>query len=74
MKTIELKIICREVIDAFPDKVNEYRAGKKSLLGFFCGEGMKRSRGAADPKELTTILKEMLNEKSEPMKKSDFFS
>jgi len=39
-----------ETFAAFPDKVEEYRAGKKGLLGLFMGEVMKKSKGKADPK------------------------
>ncbi len=39
-----------EVLGRFPDKVEEYRGGKKGLLGLFVGEVMKASKGKADPK------------------------
>jgi aspartyl-tRNA(Asn)/glutamyl-tRNA(Gln) amidotransferase subunit B len=50
-----------EVLAAFPDKVEEYRAGKKGLLGLFMGELMKRSGGKADPKVATQLLKAKLD-------------
>jgi aspartyl-tRNA(Asn)/glutamyl-tRNA(Gln) amidotransferase subunit B len=50
-----------EALAAFPDKVEEYRAGKKGLLGLFMGELMKRSGGKADPKVATQILKAKLD-------------
>lgn len=45
---------------AFPDKVAEYQAGKKGLMGLFMGEVMKRSRGAADPKVATKLIQQRL--------------
>jgi aspartyl-tRNA(Asn)/glutamyl-tRNA(Gln) amidotransferase subunit B len=48
------------VIAAYPDKVLEYQAGKKGLIGLFMGEVMKRSRGAADPKVATQLLRDKL--------------
>ncbi len=42
--------IVNEVLSKFPDKVAEYKAGKKGLLGLFVGEAMKASKGKADPK------------------------
>lgn len=45
---------------AFPDKVAEYQAGKKGLMGLFMGEVMKRSRGAADPKMTTKLIQDRL--------------
>jgi aspartyl-tRNA(Asn)/glutamyl-tRNA(Gln) amidotransferase subunit B len=45
---------------AFPEKVAEYRAGKKGLLGLFMGEVMKLSGGKADPKIATRLLRDKL--------------
>jgi aspartyl-tRNA(Asn)/glutamyl-tRNA(Gln) amidotransferase subunit B len=42
--------IIAEVMAENAQKVEEYRKGKKGLLGFFVGEVMKRSKGKADPK------------------------
>ncbi len=42
--------IVAEVISKYPEKVAEYKAGKKGLLGLFVGEVMKASKGKADPK------------------------
>lgn len=52
--------IIEEVIAAWPDKVEEYRGGKKGLLGLFMGEVMKKSRGKADPKKTNQLLRELL--------------
>lgn len=61
MKDEELKKICQDVLDVFPDKVNNYKLGKTSLLGLFVGEAMKKSKGLAEPKQLNRIMKELLN-------------
>jgi aspartyl-tRNA(Asn)/glutamyl-tRNA(Gln) amidotransferase subunit B len=45
-----------EVIVAFPEKVIEYKKGKKALLAMFMGEVMKRSKGKADPKVINELL------------------
>jgi aspartyl-tRNA(Asn)/glutamyl-tRNA(Gln) amidotransferase subunit B len=42
--------IVEEVLAKYPEKVEEYKAGKKGLLGLFVGEVMKSSQGKADPK------------------------
>lgn len=39
-----------QAIAMFPDKVEEYRNGKKGLVGLFMGQVMKLSKGKADPK------------------------
>lgn len=51
-----------QVLEAWPDKVDDYRAGKKNLIGLFVGEVMKATRGAADPKAVRDLLTENLEE------------
>ncbi len=48
------------VLNKMPDKVNEYRKGKKGLIGLFVGEVKKISKGKADPKLTTEILTQKL--------------
>lgn len=50
-----------EVLASMPDKVQEYRKGKKGLIGLFMGEVKKRSKGKADPKQTNDLLLEHLN-------------
>jgi aspartyl-tRNA(Asn)/glutamyl-tRNA(Gln) amidotransferase subunit B len=45
----ELEAWAREVVEAFPEQVTAYRAGRSSLLRFFLGEIMRRSQGRAHP-------------------------
>jgi aspartyl-tRNA(Asn)/glutamyl-tRNA(Gln) amidotransferase subunit B len=49
-----------EVLSENAQKVDEYKKGKKGLMGFFVGEVMKKSKGSADPKVLNTLLAEKL--------------
>ncbi|MBI9088530.1 MAG: Asp-tRNA(Asn)/Glu-tRNA(Gln) amidotransferase subunit GatB [Desulfobacterium sp.] len=49
-----------QVMDANPDELAAYRGGKTKLFSFFMGQIMKQSRGKADPKVITQILKEKL--------------
>ena len=51
-----------DVFAKFPEKVIEYRSGKKGILGLFMGEVMKSSKGKADPKVTSRILEEKLNQ------------
>lgn len=51
-----------EAIAAMPDKVTEYQKGKKGLIGLFVGEVKKRSKGQADPKLVTSLLEQKLNQ------------
>lgn len=50
------------VISSMPDKVQEFRKGKKGLIGLFVGEVKKLSKGKADPKITNDILLEKLNQ------------
>jgi aspartyl-tRNA(Asn)/glutamyl-tRNA(Gln) amidotransferase subunit B len=43
-----------------PEKVAEYKKGKKGLLGLFVGEVKKISKGKADPKLTNQLLIETL--------------
>lgn len=49
------------VLASMPDKVAEYKKGKKGLIGLFMGEVKKISKGKADPKLTTQLLTEKLN-------------
>ena len=46
-----------QAISKYPNKVAEYKSGKKGLIGLFMGEVMKISRGKADPKIANKLLK-----------------
>ena len=59
--TSALEKIIDEVIAAYPDELQKYRAGKKKLLGFFVGQVMKNSGGRADPKLTNQLLEAKLN-------------
>ncbi len=56
-----LQEIIKAAVNKFPDKAAEYKAGKKSLLGLFMGEVMKQSKGKADPKVASQLLREYLD-------------
>lgn len=59
----EIEIWVQEVLNKMPDKVAEYRKGKKGLIGLFMGEVKKISKGKADPKITTRLLEQKLNER-----------
>ena len=54
--------IARQAIAKYPEKVAQYNAGKKGLLGLFMGEVMKLSKGKADPKSANKIVQKILEE------------
>jgi aspartyl-tRNA(Asn)/glutamyl-tRNA(Gln) amidotransferase subunit B len=60
--TDNLQPIVDAVVKEFPLKVEEYKNGKKGIMGMFMGEVMKRSKGKADPKVATELLTKKLEE------------
>lgn len=58
--TDELSNWIQQVLAKYPDKVKEYKNGKKGNLNLFMGEVMKLSRGSADPKKTTKLLEDIL--------------
>lgn len=53
--------IIEEVIAKYPAKVAEYKGGKTGILGLFMGEVMKASKGKADPKVASELIKQKLD-------------
>ncbi len=57
---IALEKWVNETMASMPDKVKEYRAGKKGLIGLFAGQVKKLSKGKADMEAVTKLLEEQL--------------
>jgi aspartyl-tRNA(Asn)/glutamyl-tRNA(Gln) amidotransferase subunit B len=53
--------IIAEIVAKYPQKVAEYKGGKKGLLGMFMGELMKATKGKADPKMANQLMEDALN-------------
>ncbi len=58
--TSALEKIIDEIIAANPKQVEQYRAGKKTVAGFFVGQVMKASKGQANPKLVNELLAKKL--------------
>lgn len=56
----ELKATVLEVLSENPKAVQEYKAGKDKMFGFFVGQCMKKLHGKADPKLLNKLLNDEL--------------
>jgi aspartyl-tRNA(Asn)/glutamyl-tRNA(Gln) amidotransferase subunit B len=59
--TDEILPLIEEVLNKYPEKVGEYKKGKKGLIGLFVGEVMKLSKGKADPKLVNQFVREKLD-------------
>jgi len=58
--TSALEKLADELMAANPRQVEQYRAGKKTMLGFFVGQVMKASKGQANPQLVNEILTKKL--------------
>jgi aspartyl-tRNA(Asn)/glutamyl-tRNA(Gln) amidotransferase subunit B len=54
--TSTLEKMIEEMIAANPKQLEQYRAGKKTMLGFFVGQVMKLSKGQANPQLVNELL------------------
>jgi aspartyl-tRNA(Asn)/glutamyl-tRNA(Gln) amidotransferase subunit B len=59
--TGELEKIIDEVLSDHPKELEQYRAGKTKLKGFFVGQMMKKTSGRADPKLTNELLSKKLD-------------
>jgi aspartyl-tRNA(Asn)/glutamyl-tRNA(Gln) amidotransferase subunit B len=58
--TAEIEKMVDEVLAASPKQVEQYRAGKTTMIGFFVGQVMKASKGKANPAVLNELLAKKL--------------
>jgi aspartyl-tRNA(Asn)/glutamyl-tRNA(Gln) amidotransferase subunit B len=58
--TSALEKIIDEVVAANPKQVEQYRTGKKTMLGFFVGQVMKASKGHANPQLINELVTKKL--------------
>ncbi len=55
-----LRKVIEKVIAANPSQLEQYRAGKEKLFGYFVGQVMKETKGQANPQVLNDLLVDML--------------
>ena len=60
--TSAIESIIDDVIANNPKQLEQYRAGKDKLFGFFVGQVMKASEGKANPQQVNEILKNKLDQ------------
>jgi aspartyl-tRNA(Asn)/glutamyl-tRNA(Gln) amidotransferase subunit B len=56
-----IEALIDEVIAANPKQVEQYRAGKKTVAGFFVGQVMRASKGQANPALLNELVAKKLD-------------
>ena len=58
----ELASLIHQIVAEHPQQVEQFRAGRDKLLGFFVGQVMKATGGKANPRQVNALLKEALAE------------
>jgi aspartyl-tRNA(Asn)/glutamyl-tRNA(Gln) amidotransferase subunit B len=56
----EIEAICRRVVDQNPKQADQLRSGKAAIMGFFVGQVMKETSGAANPQLVNEVMKKLL--------------
>jgi aspartyl-tRNA(Asn)/glutamyl-tRNA(Gln) amidotransferase subunit B len=59
--TEQLQETVKQIVDKYPEQVEQYRQGKTNVLQFFVGQTMAATKGKANPKKVQEILQELLN-------------
>lgn len=57
-----LEPVVAGVIEENPGQVEQYRAGRSKLLGFFVGRVMKVTGGKANPQQVNDLVRQMLDD------------
>jgi aspartyl-tRNA(Asn)/glutamyl-tRNA(Gln) amidotransferase subunit B len=58
--TSALEAAAQEIINAHPQEVSNYKAGKTKVMGFFVGQLMKKTKGQANPQLANEIFQRLL--------------
>jgi aspartyl-tRNA(Asn)/glutamyl-tRNA(Gln) amidotransferase subunit B len=56
----ELEAMVRDLVEANPGPVEEFRRGRDKVLGFFVGQIMKQTKGQANPQMVNDLLRRYL--------------
>ena len=59
--TDQLRALLRNIIEANPGPVADYKGGKQKALTFFVGQVMKATKGQANPQIVNALAKEELD-------------
>ena len=53
----ELEAIVDQILADNPEQVEQLRAGKNKVLGFFVGQVMKQTQGKANPQQVNELIR-----------------
>ena len=58
----QLRAVAAKIVEANPEQVETYRAGKTTVIGWFVGQVMKETEGKANPQVVKEVLESLLNQ------------
>ena len=58
-----IRKMVEDVVNNNPAQVEQYKAGKTNLLGYFVGQVMKATKGKANPQLANKIIREVVAKK-----------
>ena len=56
-----IKEVVLKILEANPQSVADYKAGKEKALGFLVGQSMRETKGKANPQMLNKMFVEEIN-------------
>lgn len=56
----EIENIIKEILDANPKQVEQFKSGNQKIKGFFVGQVMKQTQGKASPQIINELLSKLL--------------
>lgn len=56
----ELKKVAQQIIDENPNVVEQYKNGDEKVIKFLVGQGMKVTKGSANPQMIEELLRELI--------------
>ena len=60
-----IEAIIQRIVQAHPEQVEQYRAGKEKVFGFLVGKVMKETGGKANPTQVNQLLRTTLDDDSD---------
>ena len=59
--TSEIEAVVKEILNANPEQVKQYKEGKTKVLGFFVGQVMRVTKGKANPQIVNDLIKKIID-------------
>ncbi len=57
----QLEVLCRQVLDRYPNHQEKFRLGKSGVLGFLVGQAIIETGGRVPPKQASDVFVRLLS-------------